>query len=70
MSIYEIGKEIADLAMRVQRLEARLDQRFRLVNRAGIVAALWIVAVLIFSYAGQAAVATAATVVKLLVVIK
>lgn len=70
MDIYEIVKTQVEHGVRLDRLETRLDQRFRLVNRTGLVAALWIAAVLIFTYASEAAVATAGTIVKLLIVVK
>ena len=66
MNIYDIGKEMAELSHRVSRLEKILDRRLRLVNRTGLVAVLWIAAVLIAAYSSQAALATIEIALKLL----
>lgn len=66
MTMYQIGQEVARLIVRIDRLERKQDACLRLINRTGLVAAIWIVAVLIAAYSGQAALATAAVFAKLI----
>lgn len=67
MTIYEVGKEIAGILLRLDRLERTMADQTRLLRRALLVAIVWIAAVLIAAYSGTAAIVTAQVAAKLLV---
>lgn len=64
MDIYEIVKTQTLHGVRLDRLERRFDGQMNLLRRAGLVAVLWIGAMLIAIYSPAASLATAAIVAR------